>query len=67
MKHLVIVIVLILLYLIVADTLTGAPGATVSVPISISDATGLQSLDVTLKYDTSLYSLYPKFDHRYLK
>ena len=43
--------------LIVADTLTGAPGATVSVPISISDATGLQSLDVTLKYDTSILTI----------
>ena len=43
--------------LIIADTLTGAPGAIVTVPISISDATGLQSLGITLKYDASILTI----------
>ena len=43
--------------LIVADTLTGAPGDIVSVPISISDATGLQSLDLTLSYDSNILTI----------
>ena len=34
--------------LTIADNFTGAPGAIVTVPISISDAAGLQSLDITL-------------------
>ena len=43
--------------LIVVDTLTGAPGASVSVPISIRDASGLQSLQITLQYDTNTLTI----------
>ncbi len=43
--------------LIIADTFTGAPGDFVTVPISISDATGLQSLDITLKYDSNILTI----------
>ena len=43
--------------LIIADTFTGAPGDIVTVPISISDATGLQSLDITLNYDSNILTI----------
>ena len=36
---------------------SGAAGATVTVPITISDAEGLQSLNVTLTYDTSILNI----------
>lgn len=38
----------------ISDDLIGSPGSTVVVPIVISDATGLQSVDIQIKYNTDL-------------
>lgn len=45
------------LTLSISDNLTGALGELVRVPISISDVTGVQSLTLTLNYDTNLLDL----------
>ncbi|BAU63355.1 hypothetical protein STA3757_07190 [Stanieria sp. NIES-3757] len=39
------------------DTFTGTRRDIVTVPILINDATGLQSLDITLQYDTNLLTI----------
>ena len=39
------------------DSFSGASGTTVTVPIAISDAEGLQSLQVNLTYDTSILTI----------
>jgi Ca2+-binding RTX toxin-like protein len=41
----------------ISNFLFGLPGTTVPVDISIDDATGLQSADITLSYDTSILDL----------
>ncbi|GAB4233612.1 MAG: hypothetical protein Kow0049_17110 [Stanieria sp.] len=45
------------LQLSISDTLTGGLGELITVPISINDATGLQSLTLTLNYDTNLLDI----------
>ena len=41
----------------IQDNLTGISGGTLTVPISINDATGVQSLTLTLNYDTNIFDV----------
>ncbi len=41
----------------IADNFVASPGASISVPIDIDDATGLQAVDFHLVYDTTVFDL----------
>lgn len=41
----------------ISDSLTASPGEIITVPISIDDATGIVSADITLKFDADIFEI----------
>lgn len=41
----------------ISDSLVASPGEIITVPISIDDATGIVSADITLKFDASIFDI----------
>ena len=41
----------------IASNLTANPGDSIVIPVNIDDATGVEAIDLTVNYDTSLLDL----------